>query len=92
MTDKQKFMKEAVILCDTREQRNQHIISELEQADVKYETCKLPFGAFQDLNRRLVKDTGLGSVRFSVDFSEDYFFPEYKIQKQPSECDLSDFD
>ena len=36
------------------------------------------FGAYMDLNKQLIKDTGLGCVRFSVDFSEDYFFPESK--------------
>lgn len=58
MTDKQRFMKSAVILCDTREQKNQHIITALEQAGVKYETCKLPFGdysfKFEELDFRLL--------------------------------------
>ncbi len=36
------------------------------------------FAAYMDLNKQLIKDTGAGSVRFSVDFSEDYFFPENK--------------
>lgn len=37
MTDKQKFLKEAVILCDSREQQNRHILEIFEQSGVKYE-------------------------------------------------------
>lgn len=58
MTEKQKFMKSAVILCDTREQKNRHIIDVLEQTGVKYEVCKLPFGDYSfkvgDLDFRLL--------------------------------------
>lgn len=38
------------------------------------------FGEFQDMNRELIKDNLNGSVRFSVDFREDYYFPEKKTQ------------
>lgn len=41
MTDKQKFLKEAVILCDSREQQNRHILDIFNQSGVKYEVCKL---------------------------------------------------
>lgn len=46
MNDKQKFLKEAIILCDSREQKNQHILEVFEQSDVKYEICKLPVGDY----------------------------------------------
>lgn len=34
------------------------------------------FGAYMDLTKQLIKDTGAGCIRFSVDFLEDHFFPE----------------
>lgn len=46
MNDKQKFLKEAIILCDSREQKNQHILEVFEQSGVKYEVCKLPVGDY----------------------------------------------
>ena len=46
MTDKQKFLKEAVILCDSREQQNRHILDIFNQSGVEYEVCKLPVGDY----------------------------------------------
>lgn len=46
MTDKQKFLKEAVILRDSRKQQNRHILEIFEQSGVKYEVCKLPVGDY----------------------------------------------
>ena len=46
MNDKQKFLKEAVILCDSREQQNRHILDVFGQSGVKYEVCKLPVGDY----------------------------------------------
>lgn len=38
MTDKQKFLKEAVILCDSREQQNRHILEIVESRIASYNT------------------------------------------------------
>lgn len=46
MTEKQKFMKQAVILCDTREQENSHIITALDDIGIKHENRKLDFGDY----------------------------------------------
>ena len=46
LTGKEKFLKEAVILCDTREQKNQHILSAFDDIGVKYESRKLDFGDY----------------------------------------------
>ena len=58
MTDKQKFCKQVTILCDTREQRNEHIINSLKQSGIKYDSCKLPFGDYsfkiEELDFRLL--------------------------------------
>ncbi|MBD5143289.1 MAG: hypothetical protein HDT22_06730 [Ruminococcus sp.] len=46
MLSKENFLKQAVILCDTREQKNQHILSVFDTVGVKYERKKLDFGDY----------------------------------------------
>jgi ERCC4-type nuclease len=46
MTDKEKFIKNACIICDTREQQNVHIVSRLNELGVKFEHKKLDFGDY----------------------------------------------
>lgn len=46
MTEKQKFLKQAVIICDTREQKNKHIIDELDRLQVHHEERKLDIGDY----------------------------------------------
>lgn len=43
------------------------------------------FGAFQDMSRTLSNDSLNGRVYFSVDFKEDYYFPEKKTQMDNEE-------
>ena len=44
MTEKEKFIKNTCIICDTREQENRHIISRLDELGVNHENRKLDFG------------------------------------------------
>lgn len=46
MTEKQKFLKQVVIICDTREQKNKHIIDELDRLQVQHESRKLDIGDY----------------------------------------------
>lgn len=46
MTDKEKFMHDVVIFCDTREQKNKHIIDLLDTYKIKHEDKKLDFGDY----------------------------------------------
>lgn len=46
MNEKEKFLKEVVILCDTREQKNQHILSAFDAMGVNHEPRKLDFGDY----------------------------------------------
>lgn len=46
MTDKQKFTKSAVIICDTREQQNGHIITRFDELGISHEKKKLDFGDY----------------------------------------------
>lgn len=46
MTDKEKFMQEVVIFCDTREQENRHIIDLLDTYKIKHIDRKLDFGDY----------------------------------------------
>ena len=46
MTTKREFIEKVTILCDTREQKNQHIINELDSMGVKHENIKLDFGDY----------------------------------------------
>lgn len=45
-SQKKEFLKSVIVLIDTREQKNQHIISELEKMGVRYEIRKLDFGDY----------------------------------------------
>ena len=44
--EKEKFMHDVTILCDTREQKNRHIIDLLNTYRIKYEHKKLDFGDY----------------------------------------------
>ena len=44
--DKKTFIKNVTIIIDTREQKNEHIISELDRLGVKYEQRKLDIGDY----------------------------------------------
>lgn len=44
--DKKDFMKKVTIICDTREQKNQHIISAFDKLNIKHENCKLDYGDY----------------------------------------------
>lgn len=46
MTEKQQFMKQVTILCDTREQKNSHILDKLDGLGVKHERHKLDIGDY----------------------------------------------
>ena len=46
MPTKESFLKQVVILCDTREQKNQHILSAFDNMGVKHECRKLDFGDY----------------------------------------------
>ncbi len=46
MNDKEKFCKEVIIICDTREQENKHILSYLDTHSIKHEDKKLDFGDY----------------------------------------------
>lgn len=46
MTDKQKFMQEVTVLCDTREQQNSHIIERFDSWGIDHKTQKLDFGDY----------------------------------------------
>lgn len=45
-TDKEKFLKSVCIICDTREQKNEHIISQLDRLGINHITQKLPYGDY----------------------------------------------
>ena len=45
-TDKEKFLKSVCIICDSREQRNEHIISQLDKLGVNHITQKLAYGDY----------------------------------------------
>lgn len=49
MTQKEKFLKEVVILYDTREQENTHILQWLDEYNIKYERRKLDIGDYSFL-------------------------------------------
>ena len=46
MTEKEKFIKNGVVICDTREQKNSHILSAFDSMGVRYEVRKLNFGDY----------------------------------------------
>ncbi len=45
-TDKEKFARSVIVLVDTREQRNEHILQHFNALGVQYEPCKLDFGDY----------------------------------------------
>lgn len=49
LTDKEKFMKKVIVLVDTREQQNDHIIQTLNSMGVQHQSCKLDFGDYSFL-------------------------------------------
>ena len=44
--DKKTFLKGVTVLVDTREQKNQHILSAFDQLHVKYQDTKLDYGDY----------------------------------------------
>ena len=45
--DKKTFLKNVIVICDTREQKNEHILREFDRMKVKYITDKsLPYGDY----------------------------------------------
>lgn len=46
MTEKERFMKQVVILCDTREKRNKHILDLLDTYNIQHESRKLDYGDY----------------------------------------------
>jgi ERCC4-type nuclease len=44
--DKKTFLKKVVIVCDTREQENNHIIKEFDRMDINYISQALDFGDY----------------------------------------------
>jgi len=46
MTEKEKFIKNVVVICDTREQKNSHILSAFDSMGVRHEVRKLHFGDY----------------------------------------------
>lgn len=46
MTEKQQFMKNVTIICDTREQENTHILNDLNSWGVKHISRKIPLGDY----------------------------------------------
>ena len=46
MTDKEKFMHDVIIYCDTREQKNAHILEKLDTWGIRHESKKLDFGDY----------------------------------------------
>ena len=46
MTEKEKFIKNVVIISDSREQKNSHIISALDDMGIRHEVRKLHFGDY----------------------------------------------
>lgn len=46
MNEKQQFLKQVTILCDTREQKNQHIIEQFDRLQVQHESRKLDIGDY----------------------------------------------
>lgn len=46
MADKQKFMNDIIIYCDTREQKNAHILEKLDTWGIRHESKKLDFGDY----------------------------------------------
>ena len=45
-SEKGKFMKAVTVLCDTREQKNEHVISKLDEYGVAHECVKLDAGDY----------------------------------------------
>ena len=45
-SEKSRFMKAVTVLCDTREQKNAHILAKLDEYGVKHETVKLDAGDY----------------------------------------------
>ena len=46
MTDKEKFMHDVIIFCDTREQKNAHILNRFDTWGIRHEPKKLDFGDY----------------------------------------------
>ena len=42
--EKLKFMKDVIIYCDTREQKNTHILEKFDTWGIRHESKKLDFG------------------------------------------------
>ena len=45
-TDKEKFLKSVCIICDSREQKNEHIISQLDKLGINHSRKKLAYGDY----------------------------------------------
>lgn len=46
MTEKEKFIQKAIIITDSREQKNNHILSAFDDMGIKHEVKKLHFGDY----------------------------------------------
>lgn len=44
--DKKTFLKLVTVLCDTREQKNEHILNRLDELKIKHEARKLDYGDY----------------------------------------------
>lgn len=45
-TEKEKFLRDVCIICDTREQRNEHIIQQLDKLGINHSRKKLAYGDY----------------------------------------------
>ena len=46
MNNKERFLKNVTIICDTREQQNGHITAAFDKLKVNYISAKLPYGDY----------------------------------------------
>lgn len=54
--DKKTFLKNVTIICDTREQKNSHILSRLDEMGIAYKHESLDFGDYSFVVAEKVKD------------------------------------
>jgi ERCC4-type nuclease len=79
-TEQKKLLMSLIVLIDTREQKNQHIISYLDKKKIEYKSKKLDFG---DYSFMLPANEELGIMR------DIYFNNQIAVERKSSLTELS---
>ena len=84
MTDRKAFAKKVKVLCDTREQCNQHIIQYLHANGIATESRKLDFGDYSfEINGKCFERSCIVERKGSVDeLFGNFVHDRERIQKE----------